>query len=298
MHSVEYGVGTPILIIHGFCLDHRLLLGLDPIFAEEGKWRRVYVDLPGMGMSGAGPEIYSTEAVAEAVVSFARMSFGNEAFAVLANSFGGMIARHIVAEFGDQILGLALLCPVVVAEHGSRTVPPRTVVHKDPSLMASLDAADGADYEAMAVVQSRENWTLFRDSVLPGLRTFDQAAIERISSSYALPVEPEARSPKFHGPAVFVMGRQDHVVGFQDQIALSDHYLHSTFAVLDRAGHNVHLDQPGITGALLEEWVVRMKHRKQNGLSSHAACLPPDYWPGLAETIRLSHPAKVSRIDL
>ena len=262
-------------MIHGFCADHRLLLGLDPIFAEQGQWRRVYIDLPGMGMSAAGPEIDSAEAVAEAVVSFARKSFGNETFAVLGNSFGGMIARHVVAEFGDQVLGLALICPVVVAQHGSRTVPAQTVVYKDPSLMASLEAEDRADYAAMAVVQSSENWSLFRDSVLPGLRTFDQAAIERISSNYALSVEPEARSPKFHGPAVFVMGRQDHVVGFQDQIRLSDHYLHSTFAVLDRAGHNAHLDQPGITGALLEEWVVRMKHRKQRGLSSHAAASLP-----------------------
>ena len=93
-------------------------------------------------------------------------------------------------------------------------------------------------------------------------------AIERISGSYALSVEPEERSPKFQGPAVFIMGRQDHVVGFQDQIALSGHYLQSTIAVLDRAGHNAHLDQQGTTGALLEEWLFRMQEWKQNGFSS------------------------------
>jgi pimeloyl-ACP methyl ester carboxylesterase len=271
VHSVEFGSGTPILIIHGFCVDHHLLLGLDSVFALEGQWRRVYVDLPGMGKSPAGPEIDSADAVAEAVASFARTTFGNERFAVLGNSFGGMIARHIVAEFGDRVLGLALLCPVAVADHGSRIVPSQTVLQKDQTLLASINSVDAADYEAMAVVQSPENWSRFRESVLPGLRSYDQAAIQRISSSYALSIEPENRSPKFQRPTVIVTGRQDHVVGFQDQIALSDHYVQSTVAVLDRAGHNVHLDQPGLTGVLLGEWLVRMEDWMRVDMSGPAA---------------------------
>jgi pimeloyl-ACP methyl ester carboxylesterase len=257
-------------MIHGFCMDHRLLLGLDPVFAAQGQWRRVYIDLPGMGMSAAGPEIDSADAVAEAVGSFARKTFGDEKFAVLGNSFGGMIARRIVAEFGDQILGLALLCPVAVAEQGARTVPTRAVMQNDPNLLASLDPEDAAAYEAMAVVQSRENWSLFRDSVLPGLRIFDQAAIERIKSSYALRIDPEQRSSKFQGPTVIITGRQDHVVGFQDQIALSAHYQRSTIAVLDRAGHNAHLDQQGIIGSVLDEWLVRMENWKRSDMSGPA----------------------------
>lgn len=253
-------------MIHGFCVDHHLLLSLDPLFAMRGQWRRVYIDLPGMGKSSAGPEIESADAVAEAVVSFARKTFGNERFAVLGNSFGGMIARHLVADFGDQILGLALLCPVAVAEHARRVLPPRTILQKDPNLVASLDPEDAADYVDMAVVQSPENWTRFRESVLPGLRAFDQAAIERIAGRYSLRVEPEDRSPKFMGPTVIITGRQDHVVGFHDQTALSAHYTRSTIAVLDRAGHNAHLDQPELTGVLLDEWLSRVEQHQHSSL--------------------------------
>jgi pimeloyl-ACP methyl ester carboxylesterase len=128
------------------------------------------------------------------------------------------------------------------------------------------------------VQQCGQRWQWFtgdaRDSVLPGLRTFDQEAIERISENYALSVAPEAGSPKVQGPTVFIMGRQDHVVGFQDQTALSSHYLQSTITVLDRAGHNAHLDQQGITSALLEEWLIRMQDWKQDGLSSLDPRLP------------------------
>lgn len=256
-------------MIHGFCVDHRLLLELDPVFAAKGTWRRIYIDLPGMGETSAGPEINGADAVAKAVVSFARTMFGSERFAVVGNSFGGMIARHVVAEFGDQILGLALLCPVAVADHARRVVPPRTVLQADPDLLASLDAVDAADYAEVAVVQSAPGWDRFRESVLPGLRAFDPAAIERISGNYSLSVEPEDRSPEFGGPTVIITGRQDHVVGFQDQIDLLGHYPRATLAVLDEAGHNAHLDQPEHTALLLDEWLARMDSRT-HGLRTHS----------------------------
>ncbi|MFJ6537466.1 alpha/beta fold hydrolase [Paenarthrobacter sp. NPDC091711] len=263
MHSVERGAGTPILIIHGFCVDHHLLLGLDPVFAGRGEWRRIYVDLPGMGKSSAGPEIDGADAVADAVVSFARRSFGDERFAVLGNSFGGMIARHLVAEFGEQVLGLALLCPVVVADHEARTLPAKTVLRSDPELMATLSPEDRSDYEEMAVVQSSQNWLRFREAALPGLRAFDQAAISRISNNYALTTEPEARFETNQGPALIVAGRQDHVVGYQDQMDLAGSYPRATVAVLDHAGHNAHLDQPQLTAALLGEWLDRVEEWKK-----------------------------------
>ncbi|MGR0161480.1 alpha/beta fold hydrolase [Paenarthrobacter nitroguajacolicus] len=265
MHFVEYGAGTPILIIHGFCVDHHLLLGLDPVFAGRGEWRRIYVDLPGMGQSPAGPEIDSADAVADAVSSFVREAIGNERFAVLGNSFGGMIARHLVAEFGDQVLGLALICPVAVADQGARVLPAKTVLRADPALMDSLTPEDASDYQEMAVVQSPENWLLFREAVLPGLRAFDSAATARISSNYALSSEPETRFLDYQGPTLILTGRQDHVVGYQDQADLAGSYPRATVAVLDQAGHNAHLDQPGITAALLGEWLERVERSMDRG---------------------------------
>ena len=259
MHSVEYGAGTPILIIHGFCVDHHLLLGLDPVLAERGDWLRIYLDLPGMGQSPAGPEIDSADAVAGAVSSFVRDKLGAQKFAVLGNSFGGMLARQLVAEFGDQVLGLALICPVAVADQGARVLPAKAVLRADPALMASLTPEDASDYGEMAVVQSQENWLRFREATLPGLRAFDPVATTRIFNNYALTAEPETRFETYQGPSLIVAGRQDHLVGYQDQVALAGSYPQATVAVLDRAGHNAHLDQPELTAALLGEWLERVR---------------------------------------
>lgn len=248
------------MVIHGFCVDHRLLLGLDPVLAARGGWRRIYLDLPGMGRSVAGPQLRSSDAVADAVASFIRDTVGSAPFALLGNSYGGMLARHLAAEFAGQVLGLALLCPVAVAvaENSRRVLPPRSILRQDPALLASLAPEDAEAYAEMAVIQSAENWELFRDSVLPGLRSFDRSAIGRIAGRYALSVEPEDRAEVFAGPTLIIAGRQDHVVGFANQAALAERYPDSELVILDNAGHNAHLDRPGAVAELLDAWLRRM----------------------------------------
>jgi pimeloyl-ACP methyl ester carboxylesterase len=257
MFHVTRGAGTPLLLVHGFCVDHRLLLALDGAVDAHGGWRRLYIDLPGMGRSDAGPEIDSSDAVADAVVSFVREELRDERFAVLGSSYGGMIARHLVASLPDQVLGLALLAPLVEAGPGPRDVPERVVLVEDAALLASLDPADAQEYADMAVVQSPEGWALFREHALPGLRSYRPEVIERLRARYALAAEPETGA--FEGPTLLVTGRQDHVVGYRSAAALVDrHYPRTTTAVLDRAGHNVHLDQPSLTAALVDDWLSRM----------------------------------------
>jgi len=51
-----YGEGIPVLMIHGWSVDHRLMSGcLEPVFAlHPTQFMRIYIDLPGMGLSKAG----------------------------------------------------------------------------------------------------------------------------------------------------------------------------------------------------------------------------------------------------
>ena len=213
-----------------------------------------------MGESFGGPDIDSADAIAREVVAFARDTFQNESFAILGSSFGGMIARHLAAEFGDQVVGLALLCPVAVGEPTDRALPPKSVLHADPELMESLNSEDAREYAETAVIQSPENWNRFRNAVLPGLRSFDQDVIDRVTSRYSLTANPESVSVSFQRPTLIVAGRQDHIVGFEDQVALSASYPRSTLAVIDNAGHNAHLDQPEMVCLLIGEWLARVEY--------------------------------------
>lgn len=246
----------PLLLIHGFEVDLHVMLPLESAL-HDSACERVYLDLPGFGGSPAGPEIDSADAVVEAVVAFVTAELADGPFAVIGSSFGGKIARAVTGRFRDRVRGLGLLCPQVDVA-GARDVPPKTELQADPDLVASLDPEEAADFVEVAVRQTPQAWQAHRSAVLPGLRAHDRAAVARIAARYALTRQPEQDAPPLDVPAFLVTGRQDHVVGHRDQLALLPRYPRMTYAVLDDAGHNAHLDRPELVDAIVRDWLQRM----------------------------------------
>lgn len=253
MNIVERGTGTPLVLIHGFPVDHRVVLPLDPVFDEHGGWRRLYVDLPFTeGTPGDG--IDSTEDVYAAVAGALDDLLGAEPFAVLGQSYGAMAARRLAHE--RDVLGLATMVGVFVADHAARTVPPRTVLHREPALH---DHPDYAEYSELAVAESAEALDLFRRYARPGIEGADEAAVERIAAAYAFEHEPEDVHPPYARPTLILTGRQDHVTGYADAWARLEHYPRATFLTLDGGGHAVDAERTPLVRAALTDWLDRIR---------------------------------------
>ncbi|CAM3721811.1 hypothetical protein MIFL109517_06775 [Micrococcus flavus] len=180
---------------------------------------------------------------------------GDARFALLGNSLGGLLVREVLARRQGQVAGLALIAPVVDPDPEQRDVPERVVLDTDEALLAELDEDDAEPFLDMAVIQTRPVWENFREHVLPGVRALDKDAVENLEKDYALegPL-PEQRFGTFDRPTLIVTGRQDDKVGWKDQLALAEHFPRLTLAMLDRTGHNVHLDQEAAVGAMVQNW--------------------------------------------
>ena len=251
------GEGLPLVVIHGFGVDHRVMLPLEDALDGSG-WQRIYIDLP-WAAGNADTNVSSADHVAQTALNDIHKYLGDRPFAVIGNSFGAMIARHVAHVLRDQVLGLATLAGVYEPDHQARSLPRRQVVQEDPSVLA-LAGQVRDDYEEMSVVQSEATLEAFTRYVLPGLRGANQTVLERVAEEYALSVEPEVshRAP-FEAPSLHLFGRQDHVTGYEDGWKLRSHYVRGTYAVLDAAGHNAHLERPDLTAALVKDWLVRTR---------------------------------------
>nr|WP_231703847.1 alpha/beta hydrolase [Arthrobacter sp. zg-Y179] len=255
-----------MVLIHGFGVDHRILLPLESALGDLA-WRRIYLDLP-WAENGSGKPAAGTQEVADGVVDEIRNRLGDEPFALIGNSFGGMVARHVAHILKDQVLGLATLVSVFTAVHEDRILPPRQIIHRDPAL--AMAAAEGAsDFEDEAVLQTADVFAGFSEYVLPGLQGADQALMEQIAANYALDAEPELAHPQpFEAPSLHIFGRQDHVTGYEDGWAMRKHYPRGTFTVLDAAGHNLHLERPALVSALIRDWIERVEIHGGSGSSA------------------------------
>ena len=92
-----------------------------------------------------------------------------------------------------------------------------------------------------------------------GLEQADEAALDRIRQGWAgsFPLEPAGST--YDAPVQVFTGRQDSSTGYRDAWPLLEHYPRATFAVLDRAGHNGHIEQPVLFEALVHEWLDRVE---------------------------------------
>lgn len=258
LNFVERGEGIPVLALHGLPPDHRLLLGsLESLFDRRPGYRRLYPDLPGMGKSPAPPSIASSDDVLNVVQEFVDQTIGGRPFVVVGESYGGYLARALVRSRAEQVLGLALICPIGTAvEYADRTVPDLQVLREDPELLAGLDDRVAQSYMAISVVRTPETLRRFREEIMTGLDLADTDVVARIRQRFTLTAGAEGPVP-FPRPTLILTGRQDNIVGYVDHFALLPHYPRATFAVLDVAGHNLKFEQPRLFEALMSDWLDR-----------------------------------------
>ncbi|ULO06445.1 alpha/beta hydrolase [Paenibacillus sp. 19GGS1-52] len=254
------GEGRPMLILHGNGPDHRMMMGcMEPVFSEQDFIRRIYVDLPGMGKSPAANWITSSDDMLKAVGMMIEALIPQERFAVVGESYGGYLARGLVRNYHSRIEGLLLLCPCIIAESDKRELPPHQVMYSDEQLLDELSEIEREEFCSISVVQNRQAWSRFNQEIMCGLPLADEAFMQqiRVTGGYPFSFEVDDILP-LDKPTLILVGRQDSLVGFKDAWKLMDNYPHATFAVLDRSGHNLQLEQAELFNGLTREWLSRM----------------------------------------
>ena len=205
VHYVAHGPGPDAdpptaVLLHGFTPDHRLMTGaFEPVFAARERrpggvaWRRLYLDLPGMGRTRSAAHVTGTDVVLEVVREAVDRLVPDGRVALCGQSYGGYLARGLVASTPGRFSGMALVCPMLVADHAERDVPPHRVLVRDPDLAAGL--AVDAEFREIAVVQTQETFRRTQQEVVPGLAEADEAALDRIRQGWAggFALEPPGR---------------------------------------------------------------------------------------------------------
>ena len=264
VHYVEHGsvdAEHTLVLLHGFTPDHRLMTGcFEPALSGRDGWRRLYLDLPGMGQTEAPRHIASTDDV-YAVVRAAVDVLVPASYAVAGESYGGYLARGLVAEHGPRVTGMALICPMLVAEHEERDVPGHVVLAQD-EFAATLPP--DSEFREIAVVQTEQTFRRTAEEIVPGLEAADEEALARIRGRWTGDFAREPEGKTYDAPVLVLTGRQDSSTGYRDAWPLLEHYPRATFAALDRAGHNTQIEQPALFDALAGEWLDRVEeHRRR-----------------------------------
>lgn len=265
IHLEERGHGShTILCVHGMAADHRLPMGaMEPLFDEDSPFRRVYIDLPGMGATAPDPSLASSDALVALLAALAK-DLG-PTVSLWGQSYGGYLVRGCLQALRDQgwadhVRGLCLVCPVVRPDQGMRDLDDRTEEFWDRDFLGTLDPKDRARFLRNDVRADKATWERFSKEVLPAIALADRGFVSQLRAHYALAEDPDAAltADPFRGPTLVLCGRQDPVVGCRDAWRLEPEFPHGTFAMVDGAGHDLQLERPELFSAAVKEWLRRL----------------------------------------
>lgn len=252
------GEGRPFLMLHGAMGDHTFWQQvLEPLFEKRAGWRRIYVDLPGHGETAGPTWLQTEELIVEVLLQFIDRVCPGEHFTLGGFSWGGHLARGILYHRMAQIEGVLLIAPSFFGTHFE--LPPRTVTFRDEAAVVEMDWFLKDIIENGIVAQDRAtiDRVLWLEPALRKAEQDDAMFAAELDLGFSFPAD-QLPVP-FERPALFLLERQDQVVGYRAAWNLIEQYPRATFAVLDRAGHFVaSAEQVDLCARLIEEWLMRV----------------------------------------
>lgn len=254
----QYGEGKPILCLHGCPVDHRLMTGcLEPVFKYINGYRRIYLDLAGMGKTHSAPWIKNADDMLELIKGFINIIIPDQNFLVIGESYGGYLALGLIRDMQIKIDGAMLLCPVINHKASDKKHPTKGTLLKSDNFEAITDDSDIDGFLNMAVIATPEIYEKYKSDILSGIKIADAEFLSRYE--YELTFEDDLKTIELDKPMCILTGRQDHVVGYLKAFEILDRFPRATFAVLDCGGHNLQIEIEPLFNQYIRDWIWRIE---------------------------------------
>ncbi|GAD95794.1 alpha/beta hydrolase [Paecilomyces variotii No. 5] len=259
---LEVGDGVPVLFVHGWEMNgHTEALDYEPIFSSISGYRRIYVDLPGMGSTPAD-QIDDLDGVYRWLVNFIDERIGTSRFLIIGSSCGAYLARALAQQYTAQVDGLLLRVPLIEPDDSKRDLDPFRPLVQDDQLMNSVLPEERTRLGDV-LIQTPAYLDALKQRFDVGFSASESAnkeVLDKIRNDkqrYRLSVPIDQ---PFGAPTLIVAGRQDESVGYRDSRRLLEQYSRSTYVVLDRGRHPLPIDDPErkLFEALVRDWLYRV----------------------------------------
>ena len=262
-----HGNGIPIITLHGFPLDHQFMkCSFEPIFSKYPikSFQRIYFDFPGMGMSTAGLSISTSQDIVEVSELFIDFLIKNQRFVIVGESYGAFIARALAMHRRFSILGMILVCPLTYPDDSLRTVSKIENLCKDQKFLSNLTSEEFEVLNDSLVFQTKDNWKRLQSEIMQPFMRNQTPWVEnmRKKENYSLPYDVDAVDEPYDFPTLFLMGKQDNTVGYEDAWKIFKNYTHGSYMVINGAGHALEIDQADLYHHICAHWLKQLEFFK------------------------------------
>ena len=246
---LDEGSGPPILLVHGFPLDHRMWR--EQVSALSGEFRVIAPDLRGFGQSGWRQQPCTMEQFAADLDGLLAELGVSEPVILCGLSMGGYIAFAFLREYAARVRAL-VLCD-------TRSAPDTTAGAMQRIETAKKVLAGGPDELIAGMLGKLLSLSSVngQPQLLEDLRTMmTTAQVEAVAAALEGMAQRQDSTPmlaQIEVPTLVVVGSEDAITGPHEMRSVADAIPNAKFVAIEGAGHMAPLEHPAeVNAALLE----------------------------------------------
>ena len=255
LHVVEHGRGMPIVLVHGFPLDHSMWDAQIAALGEQ--WHVIAPDLRGFGASQVTSGTTTMEQLADDLAALLDALRMDEPVVVVGLSMGGYVAFQFWRKHAARLRAL-VLCDT------------RAVADTPEAARARHDLADQVLREGTQPVASAMLGKLFGAAVLKR----DPEAVESLRRTMlgnppegvaaalrgmATRRDVSADLPRISVPTLVIVGQDDVISTVDEMRGIAKAIPGSEFVVIPRSGHMTPVENPVAFNEAIEQFLMRVE---------------------------------------
>ncbi len=249
---VDSGKGTPLLLVHGFPLDHSMWNG--QIETLSARHRVIAPDLRGFGQSGVSDGMVTMEQFADdlaALIDF----LGIDQAVLCGLSMGGYIALEFWRKYVKRLRAL-ILCDTRAVNDTPESAANRFVVAEKVLREGSNTVADTMIPKLFAPI-TLQNQPHLIDSIRRVIGRTDPRGIAAAARGMAQRTDFTAELSRIGCPAFVIVGQSDAISPVAEMQAISKAVPNAEFQIIPQAGHMAPLEQPQAVNAAIERFIQK-----------------------------------------
>jgi pimeloyl-ACP methyl ester carboxylesterase len=251
LNVVERGSGFPLVLVHGYPLDHSMWQG--QIDGPASRCRVIAPDLRGFGASDVVPGVATMQQMADDIAGLLDALAIKEPIVFCGLSMGGYVAWQFALRHRQRLAKLVLCDTRAVADtpeaaQGRRKTAETVLVRgagvAAESLIPKLFAASTITDAPQLVEQTRQ--------VI--LRTSPEGIAAALHGMAERP-DVTAQLSQLDVPALVICGQHDGISPPAEMRQIASQLPHARYVEIADAGHMAPLEQPIVVNAAIEQFL-------------------------------------------
>lgn len=252
VHYVDRGAGRPLLLVHGFPLDHSMWAG--QVERLSRSWRVIAPDLRGFGLSAGTPGKVTMGQYADDLSELLNALSISEPAVFCGLSMGGYIGWDFWRRHADQLAAL-ILCDTRAAADSPEQARGRRIAADQVLSQGAQQLVDDMAARLFAPETVQEHPELVASTRQVMLQTAP-VAIAAALWGMAERTDFTAELPRISVPTLVVCGEHDVISPPDEMRGIAAAIPGSQCAIIPRAGHMAPLEQPAAVHSAIARFLA------------------------------------------